>query len=563
MDIDLKIIKKKYGEKMMHLCRELFPTLLEVPGKLSDLMLKLFEPSRFLYEDITKNHLENQFKDYIYSNIESTEEELMLTHKTPKELLSEVGYDLYECTTEEELQSFKKYYKSDEELCSFGDERTKTNYVFFAVKKNVDEIKRENFKIPYREDEYGTSVISIQFSKGEVNTLSIKNRYNHTVKHPDSTFSNNLENIIPGLTKSFERVYNLNLENHKNNFYIPGYVKSKDGKFYKYNYECYNTYYCEDNIIIKNGEVITLYQDKEKYLIIDYFVLDLVNKQIYLYDEKIDDSFIDGIKDIEKITIIKSKENGNKTIGITCKDNKIIIEIDKYNKIIGYENEKLKEIGNNFLHNNSSLTYINLPNLKKVGDWFLIRNTSLEKICFPNLEEVGNYFIAYNWSIKEAYLPKLKKAGNSFLKSNTSLIELNLPNLKELGDYALSSNNSLKKLFLPKLVKAGTEFLMYNNSLEKLNLPSLEELGNYALTHNCTLKTINLPRLRKTGLYFLNKKNTSLIEVYLPSYSKSYEFIKLAESNRNERIKEETIRLMPTKKEKRLYKRLMVRMHGK
>ena len=29
MNEDLKIIKKHYGEKMMHLCRELFPTLLQ------------------------------------------------------------------------------------------------------------------------------------------------------------------------------------------------------------------------------------------------------------------------------------------------------------------------------------------------------------------------------------------------------------------------------------------------------------------------------------------------------------------------------------------------------
>ena len=29
---DLKLIKKHYGEKMAHLCRDLFPTLLEEEG---------------------------------------------------------------------------------------------------------------------------------------------------------------------------------------------------------------------------------------------------------------------------------------------------------------------------------------------------------------------------------------------------------------------------------------------------------------------------------------------------------------------------------------------------
>lgn len=82
---------------------------------------------------------------------------------------------------------------------------------FFAVKKNADEIKRENFTNPQRQDEYGTSVISIQFSKGTINDLSIKNRYNHSVNNPDATFSNNLENIKPGLTNSFEQHYGLNI----------------------------------------------------------------------------------------------------------------------------------------------------------------------------------------------------------------------------------------------------------------------------------------------------------------------------------------------------------------
>ena len=71
-------------------------------------MLKLFNPSRYLYEDIVNNHLESDFKDYVYSNLEPTDEVLFLTHKTPCELLSEAGYDLYECKTEKDIQSFKK-----------------------------------------------------------------------------------------------------------------------------------------------------------------------------------------------------------------------------------------------------------------------------------------------------------------------------------------------------------------------------------------------------------------------------------------------------------------------
>lgn len=58
MNYDLKIIKKKFGENMMKLSRELFPTLLEEEGLLSGILLDNFNPSKTLYGDIKKNCLE-------------------------------------------------------------------------------------------------------------------------------------------------------------------------------------------------------------------------------------------------------------------------------------------------------------------------------------------------------------------------------------------------------------------------------------------------------------------------------------------------------------------------
>ena len=52
---DLKLIKNKYGEKMMHLCRELFPSLLEKPGLLSTIMLEHFAENKFLYNDLVNS----------------------------------------------------------------------------------------------------------------------------------------------------------------------------------------------------------------------------------------------------------------------------------------------------------------------------------------------------------------------------------------------------------------------------------------------------------------------------------------------------------------------------
>ena len=279
---DLKQIKNKYGEEMSHLCRELFPTILESDGLLFKLLSDHFDYYKGLYNDIVDNNLEYAFKNYIYSLIDVENNNETIINKTPSELLDEAGYILYECKSEEEIQSFKKYYSSGEELCTFKDKRLNTNYVFFSIKKDVDNIKREDFLNPERQDKYGTSVISIQFTKGNVNTLSIKNRYNHTVNNPDATFSNNLENIIEGLTNAFEKEYNLNIDFNKEKFEIPGYVKANDKKYYKYNYEINNKYYCPNNIIIDNFEVKRY--DKERYIILDYFILDMKERRIYLYD---------------------------------------------------------------------------------------------------------------------------------------------------------------------------------------------------------------------------------------------------------------------------------------
>ena len=170
---DLKIIKKKYGEKMSHLCRTLFPTLLEYPGYLSNLLLTHFEPDRSLYDDLIKNNLVPLFQEYILS-FNSNERTRKEVTKTPKELLSEVGYDLYECKTEDDIQAFRKYFAPGEELCTFNGGRLARCHVFFAVKRGAEKLNRKDFKNPSRQDEYGTSVISIQFSKVNNNTISIK-----------------------------------------------------------------------------------------------------------------------------------------------------------------------------------------------------------------------------------------------------------------------------------------------------------------------------------------------------------------------------------------------------
>ena len=501
---ELNRIKKLYGERFMHLCRSLFPTLLEQEGLLTEVLKSTFATnSRTLYDDIVNNYLEEEFKNYIYSNID-VEKEMpeIIGEKTPYQLLDENGYDLYECNSEEEIQSFKKYYKPGEELCTFWGGRLNSCVVFWAVKKDAEEIKREDFNNPKREDEYGTSVMSIQFTKSQNSTVSIKNRYNDTVNNPDATYGNDLDKIAPGLTQSFEKLLSergltLNSSNIEA-FSIPGYVVADDGKYYKYNMEMNGKYYCPGNVIIDLGNVIKL--EPEKQELIDYFILDKENKTLSLYDSLISDSFIDGFKNIDSIEMVNNNNSEQKTKTITIKekssDKPITIEINKEsNSIIGYTNENLTNLGDNFLKYNEQLSNIEIPNVTSIEDDVLAINKGLKKFEAPNLTEIGDNFLGNNGQLSEFNVPNVIYIGNNVLMFNKGLEKFEAPNVKIIKDCFLLSNNKLSKFEVPNVTCIGHGILRFNKGLEKFEAPNLTEIGNDFLGHNEQLSEFKVPNV--------------------------------------------------------------------
>ncbi len=517
MNKDLKIIKKKYGEEMMHLCRELFPTLLEQEGLLPRLLHDNFKESRSLVKDIIDNNLEEEFKNYIYNQVDVENNYEEVGSKRPEELLKEAGYKLYECHNEEEIQSFRKYYSPGEALCTFNGGRLNRCFVFFAIKENVDEIKRENFPKPQRQDEYGTSVISIQFTRDNSHTLSIKNRYNHTVNNPDSTFGNNLDNIIPGLTNSFDKYYGMHQSHLQNSFEIPGYVRANDGKYYKYNYEINNIYYCENNVIIDNFEVKEY--PHEQYIVLDYFILDLKNKRIQTYwnDMELEDSFPNTIGTIKDIKIENDKDNKNILIKTDNSDEvDVIITLDKNNRIIALKNDKVENIGNSFLSYNNSLTSIELPNATSIGNRFLCYNKILTEIQLPNVTSIGNSFLCFNNSLTHIELQNATNIGNDFLLSNKLLTSIELPNVTSIGNRFLFNNVSLTSIALPNVTSVGNLFLHFNNSLISIELQNATNIGNYFLKYNNSLTSIELPNATSIGDGFLYS-NRSLTSIELPN----------------------------------------------
>ena len=537
MEKDLKWIKKHYGEKFSHLCRELFPTILDTEGLLPKILENSFLPSRELYDDLTSRDLTADFKNYVYSQANFENKYGKKTNLSPEELMDRAGYILYpECQTEKDIQSFRHYYyrgeptpkytggtpayREGEELCTFNGGRLNTCRVWFAVRKDVDKIKREDFKNPRREDDYGTSVISIQFTKTKPSTLSIKNRYNHTIHdvNPDATFSNNLDNIIEGLTQAFTDKYNIKLSNKKiNPLEIPDYVQAGDGKFYKYNFEIDNVYCCPNNIIIDNGEVKQF--NKDKFIVFENFILDIENKELKEYTldsfDELPDSFPESVGKIKNIKRIPSKDG--LTIQITPEEGELVeIILDNHNQIVGYSNPNITEIGNDFLYSNCSLKKLNLPNVQQIGDNFLLVNKSLTKLELPNVQQIGNCFLRYNESLTELYLPNIQQVGDNFLYSNRSLTKLNLPNVQQIGNSFLRYNESLTELNLPNVQQIGDDFLRYNESLTELNLPNVQQIGDDFLNNNESLTELYLPNVQQIGDCFLCYNN-SLTKLELPN----------------------------------------------
>lgn len=533
---DLDWIKKNFGERFAKRCRagEMFARILEQKGALSHILEEHFQPTKNLYDDLTQQNAWERFKSYVYEfyDVETEHKQKNdINIRSATDLMSEAGYILYpECKTEADIQSFRHYYyRGDdkkvvydggiperfkgEELCTFNGGRLNTNRVWFAVKKDVDKIKRNDFLVPTRQDDYGTSVISIQFSMGENQMLSIKNRYNHTVNNPDNTFNSNLDYIIPGLTDAFERDYGVKNKNEKySNFELNGYV-NVGGKLYKYNHEINNVYYCENNIIIDNFEVKQL---PSHVILTDYFIFDPKEKKVKVYDESILDSFPKSFGEIERIDY--NKKEGKITVKV--KDgNDVVVLVDSAMRIVSLTNENINLCGGSFLLYNKTLQGLNLPNLEKCGGLFLYENRWLKNLNLPNLKRCESGFLRKNGILEEINLQNLEFCGDNFLESNRNLQVLIMPKLKECGNDFLNSNDMMKELHLENLRKCGRGFLTYNNTLEVVNLENLEESGSGFLFSNTVLKEANLSNFRTCNdienvLYLHNKREQFLENYY-------------------------------------------------
>ena len=232
----------------------------------------------------------------------------LAVHADPIELLARAGYDAYVADTLEKQNAIRKYFARGEALCTFNDEyRYQKYYIINAVRHDIDKIVRPTH--PSRQDEYGTSVISIQILKSG-GFISIKNRYNHVVENPDNTFGSNPDNIIEGLSDALKAYFKVDFAAH----YVDlpnGYTTAKN-HIVKYNQEINNIYYGKD-FYVQDGEVIQL-DNATELLLGNGLLLNLQAKRVF---ETADETIIANSinKQIENKTLsVKKSADGTKSV---------------------------------------------------------------------------------------------------------------------------------------------------------------------------------------------------------------------------------------------------------
>ena len=197
-------------------------------------------------------------------------------HMDPIELLSHAGYDAYVADTLKRQNAIRKYFAPGEELCTFRDpHRFEKYFIINAVRKDVDQIRRKDFAKPEREDEYGTSVLSIQVLKTG-GFISIKNRYNHTVPHPDNTLNSNPDNIIPGLSDAIKHHFDVDFSAQQ--VELPRGYLLINKQIIRFNTERNNVYYAED-FFVMDGKIHEINKGTQ-VMLGDGLMLDLHKKEV-------------------------------------------------------------------------------------------------------------------------------------------------------------------------------------------------------------------------------------------------------------------------------------------
>ena len=417
-----KNIKKQNGEKFAQTLSNFHNGLLEIPD--------LDRIVRYAGRDAAP------LLPYLMSKLAANDDVPAPNIEDPIVLLERAGYDAFYADTLEKQNSIQHYFQPAELLCTFNDRARYQNYhIIHAIKKNVQDIKREDFKgKEQREDDYGTSVISIQMLKNG-GFISIKNRYNHAVQNCDNTFNSNPDHIIEGLSAALKNRFNVDFTASKNP--LPDYYTLINQQIIQFQTERNNIYY-GDGFWVQNG-VVSEVNRAAGDVMFDEFIFENKTKTFKKINPQLEDSFPDDFN---------RDYGGNKKLSVK-KGNLMLGD----HVLIGAEQSRiktlflpaLKTMGKSYLRHADALTDFNAPALHTMENHCLYECIALTKFNAPVLENMGKGCLRFVYALQTFNAPALKNMGNYCLDAARSLTEFNTPALKSMGYSCLFTSPSLQR----------------------------------------------------------------------------------------------------------------------
>ena len=461
-----KKLKKQNGEKFAQTLRNFHNGILEIPDL--DVIVR------------HAGHEAEPLLPYLMSLLSANDDTPPPVVQDPFVLLDKAGYEAFHADTLEKQNSIKGYFKQGELLCTFNDAARYKNYhIVHAVKKDADQIKREDFKgKEERQDAYGTSVISIQMQK-KGGFISIKNRYNHAVSNCDNTFNSNPDNIIKGLSVALKDHFNVEFSATKSP--LPEGFVLMGNQVLKYHEERNNIYYC-DQAYSQNGTIHTVNKSAGDALF-DGFLFDNKNKCLRKIDPAIEDSFADDFNRCYGGNSSLSVQSGNLIL-----NGEIIIGAEK-SRIKTINLPALTTMGRDCLCNANALTQFEAPALTTMDNGCLFSAHALTQFEAPALTTMDSYCLCNAHALTQFEAPALTTMGSSCLFNANALTQFEAPALTTMGDGCLRNANALTQFEAPALTTMGRDCLYYANALTQFEAPALTTMGNGCLAQAQNLKT--------------------------------------------------------------------------
>lgn len=414
----------------------------------------------------------------------------------PFTLLKRAGYDAFYADSLEKQNSIMDYYADMEALCTFRDFRRFEEYhIIHCIKEGAGNLKRRDFEHPDRQDEYGTSVISIQILKTG-GFISIKNRYNHSVDVPDNTFNSNPDNIIAGLSASLKQYFNVDFASQpvelEKDFIVV------DGLIYAYHIEADNAYFGE-NYYIVNDEVHFINPDYQ--MIVDNFIIDFQQNKLvmpiggrYLFEPE-DALFYLFQKEMNGKKLTRRKE---KDVVSVYADNELILKARK-GGLIYCDLKQATSCDDSIFVHHPTIEEVRLENIEYIYTYSFKKCPKLRRVLASNCKTVGAHSFSSLPLLSDIDLQSVVEIENNCFKQLDSLKDASFFELQIIGGGSFRDLPVLKRMRTPNLIYLGSNSVVHNPKLSDIDFSKLNVLQGFNLSKCSSLRDVSLKNLEVMG----------------------------------------------------------------